>query len=51
MEWLLAVPFVLIGFEFDRVARYINAMKGDIEELKDQVRSLRQRIEYLENRD
>jgi len=51
MEWLLAVPFVLIGFEFDRVARHINAMKGDIEELKEQVRSLRQRIEYLESRD
>lgn len=51
MEWLLAIPFVLIGFEFNRVAGHINAMRHDIRRLNDQVQTLQQRINSLESRD
>lgn len=47
--WLLAVPFGLIGYEFQRMAKHVNGLKDDCQRLKDEVKELRQRVGRLES--
>ncbi|WP_223535370.1 hypothetical protein [Pseudomonas sp. GL-B-16] len=49
--WYLLLPFGMIGYEFQRVARHLNGLKDDYRRLEEEVKELRKRVYRLEDDD
>ncbi|MNL42853.1 hypothetical protein D3C87_1653360 [compost metagenome] len=49
MEWWVSVAlFGLVWYEFFRVAKHVNQLKDDVQNLKKELRGLRERVVALE---